>query len=68
MSKLIIDDEDCSGIIPSLSFNCGICGGKNTFIEFVWGDGNGGQVIFACYDCKASYMPTHYNEWIKHNE
>jgi len=66
MSKLFVDDEDCSDIVPSLSFNCGVCCRNNTFIKFIWSEGNSGQVIFNCYDCKSRFSVTHDKEWIKY--
>jgi alpha-D-ribose 1-methylphosphonate 5-phosphate C-P lyase len=66
MSKLIVEDEDFSSAIPNLTFNCGICNSDNTFIDFYYLDGNGGQMKFICNDCESYIMPGFYEkEWSK---
>jgi alpha-D-ribose 1-methylphosphonate 5-phosphate C-P lyase len=65
MSQLIIEDEDYSACVPTLKFECGICGSGNTFIDFYYTDGNGGQMAFNCYDCKGFFNPTYDKQWYK---
>jgi hypothetical protein len=66
MSNLIIEDEDFSGVIPNLTFNCGICNSNNTSIKFYYMDGNGGQMSFECNDCNSYIQPGFYEKvWSK---
>jgi alpha-D-ribose 1-methylphosphonate 5-phosphate C-P lyase len=70
MSKLIIDDEDLSNKVKDLSFSCGICGSRNTYIDFnrgvtYEGGGDIGSILLGCRDCEACFSPIYDDEWVK---